>query len=311
MSDFESPYCPLCGNRENLPFIKSRDFLYSKEEFSITKCIACGALYTNPRVKKESISKYYPFKYSLYLPEAAAKSRFYCFKKTIGAIFGNPNLRILRRLRDSGAKKVLEIGPGDGTLLTLLQKNAFEVVGIETDAECVRRLNDSGIKCIHADLNEAKALLADDSFNAVIMHHAFEHIYDPISALRDISLLLTDNGLLLISLPDAGSWEARLFGRYWRGLDLPRHIVHYDRGTIRKVVSDAGFGSIRIVPVAFPSSFVESIGFYLFGGRMPGFLYFMMFYPLKAISWLIVYLAGSGAVEVSAIKLGKSVSGWR
>ncbi len=302
-NDLESSDCPLCGSGGNPRFLKSRDFLYTKEEFSIARCAACGALYTDPRVKKEAIAKYYPSKYSLYGTEATAKSRFCGLRQTIGAVFGNPNLRILRRLRGSGAKKVLEIGPGDGALLELLRENDFEVVGIETNDECVRRLNDRGIKCLKADLNEAMAFLPVSSFDAVIMHHAFEHLYEPIRALRSISSLLMDHGLLLIALPDAGSWEARLFGQFWRGLDLPRHLVHYDRITIRKVVSDAGFGSIQVVPVAFPSSFVESIGFYLFGGRMPVSLYFMIFYPLKAVSWLTMHLVGSGAIEVSALKL--------
>jgi len=302
MKDLENIDCPLCGRPEKTLLFKSRDFLFSKEEFSVVRCTACGARYTDPRVKAGAISAYYPAGYCLYLAKAPARGRSSAPREFLGRLFGNTDLRVLDTLRKRGAGKVLEIGPGAGKLLFLLKDNGFDVTGVDTDEACVRAIGEAGVKCIQGDLGNVKDRLPANEFDAVILHHALEHLYSPAAALRDVSGLLKAGGTVLISLPDAGSWEAGLFGKYWKGLDLPRHIVHYDRATARKVLAEAGFDSIEITPAVFPSSFVESVGFFLFGGRLPGFLYFLLYYPLKLISPLTVPLAGSGAMDISANK---------
>lgn len=302
MKDLERTNCPLCGRAEKKPLFTSRDFLFSKEEFTVAECSACGARYTDPRVKAGAVSAYYPAGYCLYLARPPARGGLSGPREFLGRLFGNTDLRVLALLRKSRARKVLEIGPGAGDLLCLLKDRGFDVTGVDTDEDCVRRINEAGVKCVKGDIGSVKDSLPASAFDAVIFHHALEHLYDPAAALRDISGLLRPDGLALLSLPDAGSWEARLFGRYWKGLDLPRHIVHYDRATVEKVLSRAGFRSIEITPAVFPSSFVESIGFFLFGGRMPGLLYFLLYYPLKLLSPLLVPLTGSGAMDVTARK---------
>jgi len=302
MSHLEQINCPICGRSENTRLFTSKDFLSSKEEFSVVKCASCGIKYTNPRVKAEAVSAYYPSGYCLYLAKPETRGPLSSLREFFGRLSGNSDRRLLEILRECRAEKVLEIGPGAGKLLFLLKDSGFDVTGIDTDEDCVRLICEKGIKCIKGDLGSVKGRLSANEFDAVIMHHAFEHLYSPVAALRDVTGLLKANGTLLISLPDAGSLEARLFGKYWKGLDLPRHIVHYDRGAVRKVLSEAGFHSIKITPAVFPSSFVESLGFLLFGGRMPGFLYFLLYYPLKLISPLSMMLVGSGAMNVTAKK---------
>ena len=278
MNKLETPICPLCGNGKFHVSLKSRDFLHSKEEFTVVRCSSCGVLYTNPRIRERDIHAYYPPEYCSFSVKPDKKSFTFKLRKLAGKIFGNANIRLLKFLKTLGAVRVLEIGAGTGELLYLLKDNGLDVTGVETDRACVRQINDNGVKCVYGDLSNVQAVTGSKFFDAIILHHTFEHLYKPKQGLEQISGLLKDSGALFISLPNAGSVESNLFGRYWRGLDLPRHIVHYDKGTITRILSDAGFISVRVRPVSFPSSFAESIGLALFSGKLPVFLYYGVFY---------------------------------
>ena len=48
----------------------------------------------------------------------------------------------------------------------------------------------------------------------------------PGEALRRAADLLMPGGVLVVSLPNVESWQARAFGDRWFALDLPRHLVH-------------------------------------------------------------------------------------
>ena len=55
-------------------------------------------------------------------------------------------------------------------------------------------------------------------------------------------------GVLIIRCPNFGSLERRLFGRWWTGLDVPRHLQHFNRRTLRLLLVDSGLRVIRVRP---------------------------------------------------------------
>src|SRR4029079_6762061 len=57
--------------------------------------------------------------------------------------------------------------------------------------------------------------------------------------------LLADDGLLVVQVPNAGSWQARRFGPDWFALDVPRHRYHFDESARHALLGDAGFEPIE------------------------------------------------------------------
>jgi hypothetical protein len=53
-----------------------------------------------------------------------------------------------------------------------------------------------------------------------------------VCALDRATELLSAGGVLLVAVPNRGSWQARLFGDRWFHLDLPRHLVHLPARTL-------------------------------------------------------------------------------
>jgi 2-polyprenyl-3-methyl-5-hydroxy-6-metoxy-1,4-benzoquinol methylase len=302
-NDTEYVDCPLCDSNHLEPRFISKDYLFSQREFSIVRCRSCGLYFTNPRIKASQISNYYFSSYPAYKESMRSAGSFSKIKTSLGSLLGNPHHHILNLLKSVRAKTVLEIGPGAGNLLSFLKEHGFEVVGVEIDAKCVERIREKGIACYLGDLNEVMGAIDPKKFDAVILHHVFEHLYRPLETLKTIHNLLKENGIVYLSIPNSGSIEAKLFGKYWRGLDLPRHVIHYNPNTIRSILAETGFRIIKLENDIFPSSFIESIGFRFFrNGKMPNRLYYLLYYPWKLTSPIHTKIIDSGVMRVVASK---------
>jgi len=300
LKTLEYTACPLCGSDESGEQLRSRDFLHSHEEFTVVTCRRCGLKYTNPRITESCIGGYYFPGYTS-CPSKNTPERALRLVRRAGKRIGDTNREVFAELRSIEARRVIEIGPGSGALLRYLRTRGLDVIGIDTDAGCARTLEDDGIACHHGSLEDAMGQLMPGSFDAVILCHVFEHLYRPRETLDDIRSLLKEEGILYLTLPDSGSMEAKFFGKYWRGLDLPRHVVHYDRPKMEDVLTRSGFEIVKSGSCIFPSSFVESIGFFVLRGRkMPVLLYHLLYYPWKLLSPFHVMLIGSGALRIVA-----------
>lgn len=302
MEELEYIGCPLCDSKDYEKLFAGKDYLFSQKEFTVVRCESCGLLFTNPRVKEDQISHYYFPDYSPY-KEVKQSTIFQKAKNRLGRLFGNIHWEILQILQSIKAKTVLEIGPGNGSLLYFLKDRGFEVVGVETDSNCAERIGEKGIPCFLGDLNDVVKRIEPKKFDAVILCQVFEHLYHPKETLRNIFNLINEKGIIYLTLPNSGSLEAKIFGKYWRGFDLPRHIVHYDSRTIRLILTETGFNIIKCKNQIFPSSFLESIAFRFFRkGKMPDKLYYSLYYPWKLLSPIHTKIIGTGVTTVLAKK---------
>lgn len=301
MQELERITCPHCKlNNFKIQFI-TKDYLFSQKEFTVVRCESCGLVFTNPRVKENQITHYY---FSDYIQHRQIKqlTNFQRTKNRLGHLFGSPYKKILQVLRSSNAKTVLEVGAGKGSLLNFLKINGLKVAGVEIDSYCVKHIREMDITCYFGDLNEVMSEIGLKKFDAVVFHHAFEHLYNPKKTLSNIYNLLNEKGIIYLSIPNISSIEAKLFGKYWKGLDLPRHIIHYDNSSIKKILSEANFEIINLESDIFPSSFIESIGFFLLKRRMSSKIYSLFYYPWKLLAPIHIKVIGSGIMSITAKK---------
>jgi hypothetical protein len=56
--------------------------------------------------------------------------------------------------------------------------------------------------------------------------------------------LLKPEGIFQPTVPNAASLQARLFGRQWMHLDVPRHLYHFTPATFGALLEKAGFEPI-------------------------------------------------------------------
>ena len=142
-------------------------------------------------------------------------------------------------------KKILDIGCGTGQFLCIAKDRGWETYGIEPSAKASEYAQKKfGLKVLTKKLEEAE--LPDKYFDVITMWHSLEHIPDPSGSLQAINRSLKDNGLLVISLPNISSFDAKYYGKLWRGLSIPFHLYHYSPKTLRILLEKTGFDAIGI-----------------------------------------------------------------
>ncbi len=95
-----------------------------------------------------------------------------------------------------------------------------------------------------------------------------EHVSEPFTVLRRCADLLSVDGAIVVAVPNFSSWQARLFGKSWLHLDVPRHQHHFSPKNLRYAMEKAGlkvvrtrFASLEHDPIGWVQSALNSIGF--------------------------------------------------
>ena len=84
-----------------------------------------------------------------------------------------------------------------------------------------------------------------ESLDAVVLWHVLEHLEDPGAALRRVRGWLRPGGLVLVGVPNAASWQARIAGPGWLHWDAPRHRVHFTPRGVNALLARSGFEQVR------------------------------------------------------------------
>lgn len=139
---------------------------------------------------------------------------------------------------------LLDVGCGGGRLLNRMKKHGWRVEGTDFDAQATQKVTARyGIKTHVGDL--ARCGLPANSFDAITMSQAIEHLYDPAATLRECLRILKPGGLLVMTTPNVDSLGANGFGAFWRGWEAPRHLHLFSVGSLRRLTQRAGFEVIE------------------------------------------------------------------
>jgi SAM-dependent methyltransferase len=153
---------------------------------------------------------------------------------------------------------ILEIGCASGARLVELRRQGWRAIhGIEFVSTAADRARALGFNVSYGMAEDALDSIPDRSLDAVVSSMVLEHLYDPFSVVKKISYKLKTGGEFLFSTIVRDSLDARIYGRYWAGFDLPRHMVYLAREDIYGMLSQC-FSSVRIVHQVAPIDFVRS-----------------------------------------------------
>jgi len=234
----ENVKCVFCNSSLFTNILEARDpDMISEESYHLVRCNGCGLIFNNPRPTEEELSKFYTQQYY-----GRIKVYPFNFIEKLLIWFQELRVRKVRKIIQSG--RLLDVGCGKGTFLKCLLNRGFEVYGVEPSVvnqqdPCLRELNIAS-----GSLNDLCYPAA--FFDVVTLWHVFEHISDPRRLLREIRRIIKPESILIMAVPNFGSLEARIAGRNWFHLDLPRHLYHYTAITLEKMLKVEGFKLIKI-----------------------------------------------------------------
>jgi 2-polyprenyl-3-methyl-5-hydroxy-6-metoxy-1,4-benzoquinol methylase len=188
--------CPVCAGTafEPIKTLPSPD-----RPMGIVICTGCGLVFVNPT--------YTETEKSAASPQVTLLHRSRAFNNTRAGADRHSGPRVDRCLAGltphlHSGNRVLEVGFGDGLLLSNLCERGMQAAGIEMDGESAQRVGrELGIP-VHIGTFEDIQLNDVPRFDAVIMAHLIEHFYDPVAALRKVHSLLAPGGVVFLETPN-------------------------------------------------------------------------------------------------------------
>lgn len=103
--------------------------------------------------------------------------------------------------------RVIDLGCGDGTLLSHLKQKKVYGMGIEKDESEIYKCIEKGVMVHHGDLDSGLEHHLDKSFDYVLLNQSIQETRNPGNIIKD-SLRIGKK--VIVSFPNFGHWKIRL-----------------------------------------------------------------------------------------------------
>ncbi len=267
-----SATCRICGASSGTTHVVREMMFGTGDVFHYFACDSCECVQlVDP---PDDLARYYPSGYYSYAPprERTGLRGAFRRRRNRGTFAGSSGIsngldRLLARAlpypifgasswmtrldarRDS---RILDVGSGSGALLLDLASAGYtDLTGADPFiAHDVRYPN--GVRILKKTAAELT-----ETFDVIMLHHAFEHVADPDRTLRTIAQRLAPDGACLIRIPTSASWAWEHYREHWVQLDAPRHFFIHSRRSMALLAERAG---LALVDVVFDSTDFQFAG---------------------------------------------------
>lgn len=247
--------CPVCKSPPKKRKLLLNDYrICSDRPTTYLVCTHCKTVYQHPVLSLNEISKHYPPEYSYHTSKKKPSVAQKIFSPLIGML-----MRPLARYapdRVNADISILDVGCACGDFLGELKKRgAQHLYGIEVSSTASEIACSRGLNITHTSLTDFSA---DMQYDIITLNQVFEHFSDPHAALAKLSILMKQDGLLVMSMPSNRSMAAYIFGKFWPGYDAPRHYFTYNPKAISYLCRKQHLKIIKIKHISRPSQFTGS-----------------------------------------------------
>ncbi|MTG97864.1 methyltransferase domain-containing protein [Myroides sp. BIT-d1] len=242
-------------------FLSVKDFTVSGEEFDLIVDERLNILRTTPVPSNEVIGDYYLS--NDYISHTDRKQTF--FEKVYHLIKLYSLNKKVSLINSYHHKKgvLLDIGCGTGDFLTCAAKLDWNVLGFEPNSKAKTLAVSKGVE-ICDDLDT----IENGSVDVLTLWHVLEHIPDLDAQVQEFVRLLNKQGVLVIAVPNYESYDATYYKEYWAAYDVPRHLWHFSKESLTKLLENYGFQLESIKPMYFDSFYVSLLSEKYKSGRL-------------------------------------------
>lgn len=229
-------------------FLKTKDFSVSGEEFALYRDEALDMLVTKPQ--PQNLAPYYESED--YISHTDSTSTF---TDRLYQLVKAKNLKNKVQLienQEVKTKNLLDLGAGTGDFLITAQDSGFSITGIEPNAKARKLAEQKGVHLL-ASLDE----VSGQKFQVITLWHVFEHLPNLDEQITSLVNLLSEDGVLVIAVPNFKSFDAKYYKSYWAAFDVPRHLWHFSKTSISKLFVPHEMEVVKTKPMWFDAFYVS------------------------------------------------------
>ena len=253
--------CPVCSSAERTLLYKDlvdSVFFCAPGKWTCWRCSDCGSAYLDPRPSLASIHLAYGTYYTHL--KAPTKSHYAALgpvrKLRRRLVNGYTNWRFSTReapasrigvsalwaawpLKMRARSRISAFTPPSGRRRRatgsrlwrwLVPRGGAYVwvgrVGTDPDPKAVANCLNQGFNALQGGIEQFDG--QERLFDVITLSHVLEHLHDPKGVLQACHRLLKPGGQLWLETPNIDSLGHRQYGRNWRGLEPPRHLVLFN-----------------------------------------------------------------------------------
>lgn len=235
------------SSKEN-KFLAVKDHLVSGESFDLIYDADLDLLKTNPFPPVEELQKYYQSEDYISHSDSSAGFMDFIYNQ-VKKITIKQKLNFIEK-NSSQKGKILDIGTGTGDFLVEAKKREWEVFGSEPNFNARKKAEQKGISVVENFEN------LNGKFDVITLWHVLEHIPDLQKTIQKLSDLLDPGGTLIVAVPNYKSFDAKFYKEFWAAYDVPRHLWHFSKTSIKKMFS-SDFELKTIHPMIYDSFYVS------------------------------------------------------
>ncbi len=223
----------------------------------------CGLHYLYPRLVESAMQQAY--RESSYYEGGAcgyADTSYAAQEFALRATFK----RLLHNLAKRGLTggDLLEIGCGYGYLLDEARSFFDRSVGTDFSPESADIARATGAEVLVGGIEQVPS---EAKFDCVIGTQLIEHVYEPLSFIKQLVGHTKPGGHIILATPDIGGALRKAMGRRWPSFKVPEHVIYFDYRTLSSLMLRAGLGDVRRLP--YPHAFPLSLITAKFGFKLP------------------------------------------
>lgn len=256
--------CPVCNNEKFNNFLVCKDFLLTGESFPVVKCDNCGFTFTNPRPPANELGRYY--KSTDYISHSnSRKGLFNSVYQKVRNYTLKKKFELISEKIPSGS--ILDIGCATGEFLNTMKDHNWTVTGIEPDEQVRKAANEKyGINIFKENALDS---LPAKSYDVITMWHVLEHVPQLNERIEQCKKLLKPGGYIFIAVPNSESYDAVLYKEFWAAYDVPRHLYHFSKQTMKILLENHNLKISEILPMKFDSFYVSILSEKIKGNKLP------------------------------------------
>jgi 2-polyprenyl-3-methyl-5-hydroxy-6-metoxy-1,4-benzoquinol methylase len=242
--------CPICKNAKFSNYLICKDYSVSGESFAIVQCTKCELIFTNPRPDEESMPTYYKSENYISHTNKDSNPIISQIYKYVRSISLANKLKLINKY--STGEKVLDFGSGTGNFVHYLNRHGKDAFGIEPNSNARNIAKAKQKDHFFESLEEINS-----KFDIITAWHVIEHVSELRGTIKQLRKLLKKEGLLFIAVPNINSYDAKKYQEYWAGLDVPRHLYHFTKDSIKQLAKKTKLKIKEVYPLVYDSYYVS------------------------------------------------------